>query len=126
MSRPSKYSKEMLDKARAYVHNYESYEHAFPSRVGLADVLDVCAKTLDNWEADETKTEFAEILEKIARKQQLVAWHKGLTGQYNSNLVKLLLAKHGYHDKSEIEQKTTLQINQMSDDELAQIVNNES
>lgn len=124
MSRPTKYSKELLEKAEKYLHNYDSYDHAFPSDIGLADVLDICAKTLYNWANDESKIEFSQILEKIERKQQLVAWQKGLTGQYNSNLVKLLLGKHGYHDKSDVNQKTDLTLNQMSDDELASIVNN--
>ena len=99
--RPTKYNDDLLQSAREYVNNYADYDHAFPSQVGLADVLDICAKTLYNWANDESKIEFSQILEKIERKQQLVAWHKGLTGQYNSNLVKLLLGKHGYHDKQD-------------------------
>ena len=95
----SKYSQEIYEKAKKYLDNYESHGHAFPSEVGLADVLDVSVSTVQNWGNDKRKSDFLGILEKIKAKQEIVAWRKGLTGEYNASLCKLLLGKHGYSDK---------------------------
>lgn len=103
VGRPTKYTPELLDKARGYVHNYEAYDHAFPSDVGLAVVLGITTTTLYAWEKDPEKKEFSDILSDVAAHQQLVAWNKGLKGEYNANLVKLLLGKHGYSEKSQQE-----------------------
>lgn len=99
--RPTKYTPELLEKAKAYVDEYESYSHAFPSDIGLADVLGIHTTTLHDWKKDDNKKEFSYILDEIQRKQQIVAWDKGLKGDYNASLVKLLLGKHGYHDKAD-------------------------
>lgn len=101
--RPTKCTPELLKKAWHYLESYEEFGDAFPSDIGLADALDISSSTLYNWGNDERKTEFVEILEKINRKQQRVAWNKGLNGDYNANLVKLLLGKHGYSDKAQQE-----------------------
>lgn len=101
MARPTKYTPEVLEAARAYLVSYEDHDHAFPSAVGLADVLEIGETTLYRWADEEGKEEFREILDAVSRKQQLVAWNKGLKGDYNANLVKLLLGKHGYHDKAD-------------------------
>jgi len=99
--RPTKYTPALLGKAREYVTTYEDYNHAFPSDIGLADVLGISTSTLYDWAQQESKKEFSDILGKINSSQQLVAWNKGLKGEYNANLVKLLLGKHGYHDKQD-------------------------
>jgi hypothetical protein len=104
IGRPSKYTPELLEKAKGYIAKYESLDHAFPSDIGLADYLDIGTTTLYDWEKDEDKKEFADILGEIDRKQQLVAWNRGLRGDYNANLVKLLLGKHGFSEKRENEQ----------------------
>jgi hypothetical protein len=101
--RPTKYNKDLVDKARQYVETYEEHGHAFPSLVGLADVIDIHTTTLAKWAREEGKEELSCILDAINRKQQLVAWNKGLTGQYNANLVKLLLGKHGYSEKAQVD-----------------------
>lgn len=103
--RPTKYTPELLEKAREYIHCYSEHDHAFPSHVGLSVVLGVTPTTFYEWAKDPKKAEFSEILENINAHQQLVAWDKGLKGEYNANLVKLLLGKHGYSDKQESTQK---------------------
>ena len=35
--------------------------------------------------------------------QRLVLLNKGLTGEFNSNITKLVLGKHGFHDKREVD-----------------------
>lgn len=103
VGRPSKYTPELLKKAREYINNYEQHDHAFPSDIGLAFVLGIANSTLYEWAKHEDKKEFSDILEVINTKQQLVAWNKGLKNEYNANLVKLLLGKHGYGDNSNVD-----------------------
>lgn len=121
----SPYSEELLEETRKYIDNFELYEEAFPSNIGLAKHLGISRRTLYNWKDDDTKPEFQALLEELDIKQQLVAWNKGLKNEYNAQLVKLLLGKHGYHDKSENTNNTNLNVNQMSDEALAAIVNSE-
>lgn len=97
--RPTKYTPELLEKAKEYVHNYEMYDQAFPSDIGLALVLGIGTTTLYEWAKDDRKKEFQDILVEINSTQQIVAWNKGLRGEYNAMLVKLLLGKHGHHEK---------------------------
>lgn len=99
--RPTKYTPELLEKAEEYLHTYEQYDHAFPSDIGLTMVLGIASSTLYKWAEDPDKAEFTEILGKINKSQQLVAWNKGLKGEYNANLVKLLLGKHGFSEKTQ-------------------------
>lgn len=104
VGRPTKYNKEVIEKALNYLKNYETeHKDAIPSVVGLACVLNIRRETLHVWAKDENKAEFSNILDQINNKQQRVLLSKGLTGDFNSNITKLVLGKHGYHDKQETE-----------------------
>lgn len=106
VGRPTKYTAELLEKAEAYLFDYEKHEHAFPSDLGLSEVLGIHTSTLYDWATHEDKKEFSDILDRINTKQQMVAWNKGLRNEYNASLVKLLLGKHGYHDKADTDIKS--------------------
>ena len=99
--RPTKYTPELLEMAEEYLTTYEQHDHAFPSDIGLTMVLGIATTTLYEWAKHPEKKAFKDILDKINKEQQLVAWNKGLKGEYNANLVKLLLGKHGYSDKTQ-------------------------
>lgn len=105
--RPTKYTPELIKKAQEYLRIYESIDHAFPSDIGLATYLDIHTSTVYDWAEHEDKKEFSDILDKINAEQQRVAWFKGLTGTYNASLVKLLLGKHGYSEKTEQDHKSS-------------------
>lgn len=98
--RPTTYDQETIDSGWAYVDQYQKYGHAFPSVVGLCKVINRSRTTIYDW-ASQDDNEFSYILEAINESQELVAWDKGMTGDYNASLVKLLLGKHGYHDKQD-------------------------
>ena len=102
--RPTKYNKEILEKSNYYLENFEEYGDKIPSIIGLSLVLDVSDETIQNWRKQKDKKEFFGILEKISKKQHQVLINKGLDGDFNANICKLVLGKHGYHDK----QDTTL------------------
>ena len=98
--RPSKYTEEIIKKAENYIYDYETYNDIIPSIVGLASILEVTRTTLYKWEKEHE--EFSYILENIKREQEKVLLNKGLIGDFNSAITKLVLGKHGYHDKQDL------------------------
>ena len=102
MAPPTKYTPELVETARNYVENYADYDDVIPSVCGLSLVLGVHRKTLYEWVKEEDKQEICDILETINAKQAKVLLNKGLSGVFNSAIVKLVLGKHGYHDKQEL------------------------
>ena len=107
MARPTKYSTALLEKAQHYLDHYEEYDEVIPSAVGLALVLDITRSTLYAWARDEDKKVFSHILDNINKKQEQILLGKGLNNEFNSNITKLVLGKHGYHDRA---QQTDTQI----------------
>ena len=101
VGRPTKYSAELLEKAQHYLDNYEEHEEVIPSAVGLALVLDITRTTLYDWAKDEDKKVFSNILDNINKKQEQILLKNGLTNQFNSNITKLVLGKHGYNDRAQ-------------------------
>ena len=98
MARPTKWTKEIEEKAYNYIRTYEQYGHMIPSIEGLAMVLDLHRDTLYEWAKDEKK-EFSDILGKLLQAQSFWLVQNGLNNTFNSAITKLVLGKHGYHDK---------------------------
>lgn len=98
---PSKYTPELLAEARRYLDQYEEEGDVIPSIAGLAVLLSVRRETLHVWAKQEGKEEISNILGDILSKQERVLINKGLSGEFNSNIAKLVLGKHGYHDKTD-------------------------
>ena len=101
MARPTKYSTALLEKAQHYLDHYEEYDEVIPSAVGLALVLNITRSTLYEWVKDDNKKEFSHILDNINKKQEQVLLKNGLNNKFNSNITKLVLGKHGYHDRAQ-------------------------
>lgn len=99
MARPTSYGPDVLEKAKEYLELYEELGDAVPSVAGLSLYLDRARSTIHKWATEDDKKEFSDILDNINATQEKVALSKGLKGDFNANLVKLLLGKHGYHDK---------------------------
>jgi len=107
---PTKCTPELIVAALNYLENYkEEFDDAIPSVVGLACVVDVRRETLHVWakegaedECDvECKIQISNILRAINDKQERVLINGGLDNSFNSNITKLVLGKHGYHDKQD-------------------------
>lgn len=97
--RPTTCTPDIIEKSWEYaLGGWEKEGHVFPSVVGLCDVINTGKSTIYSWAKIESLG-FLDILDAINAKQELVALEKGLRNEYNANLVKLLLGKHGYHDK---------------------------
>lgn len=103
--RPTKYTPQLLKKANDYLDGgWKQTDSVIPSHVGLALELDITTETLYVWAKEEGKKQFSDILAKILQKQQNTLISKGLSGDFNSNITKLVLGKHGFHDKVTQEQ----------------------
>jgi len=100
--RPSSYTEETIPKTLQYLECYKEYGDAIPSIAGLSVVLGVARDTIYEWASQESKKEFSDILKVILSTQERTLINKGLTNEFNSNIVKLALGKHGYSDKQEI------------------------
>ena len=73
----SPYSEELLEETRKYIDNFELYEEAFPSNIGLAKHLGISRRTLYNWKDDDTKPEFQALLEELTSNS---SWWRGIRG----------------------------------------------
>ncbi len=107
VGRPTNYTKELGELAKEYLSddesvNYLSYEHAIPSVVGLCRVLNRAKSTLYLWAKDEGH-EFSDIIAKSNEFQEFVTLNGTLKGTLNPVIGKLVLGKHGYHEKQQTE-----------------------
>ena len=101
---PTKYSEALLKKAKAYLTGYAKLGHVLPTVEGLALHLDVHRDTLYHWSKDKKKSEFSDTLSKLMFLQKQDVLSKGLTGEYNAAIAKLVLsANHGMHERRENE-----------------------
>jgi len=97
--RPTKYNSEVLKQAQHYLENYEKAGDVIPNNAALACELHVSRSTIYLWA--EEHEEFSDILDDIQATQERVLVAKGLTGDFNSAITKLVMGKHGYHDKAD-------------------------
>lgn len=98
--RPTDYTPALIRKAKSYLKNYEEkYKHRIPSIAGLAVVLNKTRETLYAWAKDPEKQEFSDILKELMAKQENDLLNKGLSGEFNSTITKLILTKHGHSEK---------------------------
>ena len=104
VGRPTKYNDELQAKAEDYVFNWKEIGDAVPSRVGLCCYLGIDKSTSFEW--GKIYPEFSATLKAVETLQEQIALNKGITGEFNSVIVKLVLANHGYSDKQEIDHTT--------------------
>lgn len=126
--RPTSFSEQMLNDAWNYVQQFandegkgENLKVNLPTIEGLALFLGISRSTLYLWQKEHDK--FSDIIETLQQKQASALINNGLSGNYNPTIAKVLLTKHGYTDKQEIDQKTTLtdqriDASKLSDEEL--------
>lgn len=101
--RPTKYTPELLEAARAYVDGgWELAGDVVPTLVGLAICLGVDDDTLNRWSKDPEKEEFYGIFTRVKQLQHQKLVNGGLGNEFNPAITKMMLTKHGYSDKQEI------------------------
>lgn len=113
--RPTKYNDEILVKTQEYIDSCEdeqfdyhktageksdSYEYRIkvhlPTIEGLALHLKVNKDTIQEWK--KIHDEFSVLIEDLLHKQARMLVEKGLSGDYNPTIAKVLLTKHGYRE----------------------------
>ena len=127
--RPTKYNEEILAKAYEYLDSREDQTESIvsgesskgfttfklkvtvklPTIEGLSVYLGIHKDTVFEWE--KIHEEFSDFLNVLRGKQAERLIDNGLSGDYNPIIAKMLLSKHGYADRQEIEQSGGLLIN---------------
>jgi len=105
--RPTKYTDKTVEVTQNYINNFESFGDAVPTVAGLSFVLDVTCTTIYAWGNEPEKADFSVTLEKLQRKQEQVLINKGMTGEHNAAITKLMLANHNYIEKRESKNEHT-------------------
>ena len=122
MARPTNYNQELVDQAWGYVDGgWQEHSNTIPSVVGLCRVINRSKSTIYDWAKDPGK-EFSDIVEALNELQEQILKEKGLLGDFNASITKLILTKHGYSDRQEVTQETKISFDQLSDEELEHIV----
>ena len=101
--RPPKYGPKLLEKAQEYLDAWKKDdEQAIPTIAGLALHIGVARETCHVWAKDPEKDQFSHIYRDLMAQQNFVLANKGITGEFNSTITKLMLTKHGLSDKQEL------------------------
>jgi len=95
--RPTLLNTELKEKAKEYLFRYEEQGDVIPSAAGLACWLGIAKSSVYLY--GEQDKEFSDTLSAIQAKQEVVTLNRGITGDFNSTIAKLVLANHGYSDK---------------------------
>ena len=123
---PEKYSEEMIEKVEHYLANYKSipYEDEVPQMASIAILLGIGRSTLYEW-MNKDDHELSDTLRKASLMQEVSLINGGLSGSTNSAITKLILSKHGYSEKQEVNQTTQLSVGALTDEELEAIARSE-
>ena len=81
---------------------WQSQGDMIPSHEGLMLFIGISSTCCYDWAKEENKKEFSDILDKLMLMQKQVLINKGLSNEFNSNIAKLVLGKHGLSDKREL------------------------
>lgn len=98
--RPTDYSEQIQDQADDYLLTYMEGDNpqTVPTAAGLALYLGISKATVYNWAKKYTK--FLDTLDRLNAVQEVKLTNGSLTNELNSNISKLMLANHGYSDKT--------------------------
>lgn len=95
-----KYNATIQAAADRYVDAFGMRGHLLPTIEGLAQVLGVTRRTLHNWDNESEKPDFFHTLGRLRCQQKITLLEKGLTGEFNPAIAKLMLsANHGMHER---------------------------
>ena len=97
VGRPTILNDALKAKAKEYLFKYEDQGDVIPSAAGLACWLGIAKSSV--YKFGEQDQEFSDTLCAIQAKQEVVTLNRGITGDFNSTIAKLVLANHGYSDK---------------------------
>jgi hypothetical protein len=103
MGRPTKYTPELVVKAKTYLDNYST---VVPTVEDFALYLDINRDTVYDWK--NKHDEFSDIVDKVLHVQASKLIDGSLRGELNSSISKLILSgKHNYVEKKEVDNNIT-------------------
>lgn len=100
-NRVSKYTPEILEKTQEYINTFHM-DNLVPTERGLALHLGVSHQTVRDWKIDQSKEEFGFLLDMMMSIQHDEIINKGLAGDFNATIAKLMLHNHGYSDRQDV------------------------
>lgn len=111
---PTLFDDHMVEGAREYLTTFDGDEEvSIPTRAGLSLHLGVSKSAIDRWEkteehpeglvSSEIYSQFRKELNRLRAIAEDKLIKKGLTGDYNAAITKLMLTKHGYSDQQKKE-----------------------
>ena len=105
VGRPSKYTEEVLEKARAYAKNHlvDGSNDVIPSIEGLSIYLGISRETVRDWAKQPEKAAFSAIVEEMMAKQARALFNGALRGELREKTSSMMLSKHGYSEKQEVD-----------------------
>ncbi len=98
---PTKYSEDVLKLAYDYVERWAEFG-TVPQIARLALHCGISKTALYEWIKRPDRKELADVYARVKAMQEAALIDGGLTRDYDSSLSKLLLKKHGYDDKQEV------------------------
>lgn len=102
--RPSEYTPDKLELARMYLEGgWQEQGDAVPQVAGLALAMGVDRTTVYDWAKDSSKPDFSYIFMRVQALQERGLINNGLRGDFNPAIAKMMLTKHGYSDKHEVD-----------------------
>ena len=104
MGRQTKLNDELIAKANEYIYDFRSNDDIIPSVAGLACYLDIARSTIYKYK--DENPDFSDILERIEQLQEKMLINGGLMGDFNAPITKLMMTKHGYSDKQDVDHTT--------------------
>lgn len=100
IGRPSGLTPELIEKAKDYLlDGYSDFGNIVPSVAGLGCYLGIGRSTIYEYKA--LSKEFADTLDAILMKQEMLLINGGLNQTFSGTITKLMLANHGYSEKVE-------------------------
>jgi hypothetical protein len=99
MARPTDYTPEIAAKVVEFIAACAETNRLLTIE-GLSTYIGVARSTLYLWAQKDP--EFSDILDGIMARQGDELIQKGLKGEYNPTITKLMLSKHGYRESSDI------------------------
>lgn len=102
MARPTAYTEEMPQKVLDWLETCkdDGKKTDLPTTASLARHIGVSKSTIYLWA--ENHEEFSDSLSAVVSEQEKRLVNKGLSGEYNSTIAKLMLSSnHGYKERSD-------------------------
>lgn len=110
MARPTKLTSAFIELAEEYINTWEEIGDIIPSIAGLAVFTRVSRDSIHEWSnnkpAEATQdnySAFSDILSTLVATQEQKLLNGGLSGSMNATITKLVLHKHNYSDKAEVD-----------------------